>query len=92
VSPDSVYPTEEDSVEQGDLLFLYTDGLCDLGEGKELMPDDPTFLSLVQSCATQRGEAFLDAVLDQARKVADGASFADDVCLVGIEIDRLLGG
>jgi sigma-B regulation protein RsbU (phosphoserine phosphatase) len=85
----SVYPTQEDSVEPGDLLFLYTDGLCDLGEGKELEPEDPRFLDLVQSCSSQQGEAFLDAVLTAARKFSGHDDFEDDVCLVGIDIMRL---
>ena len=60
---DSVYPTEEVfGPSRVSLLFLYTDGLCDLGEGKDLSADDPLFLSLVQNCARQQGEAFLDAV------------------------------
>jgi len=89
VAKDSVYPTEEDSVKAGDLLLLYTDGLCDLGEGKDLTPDDPQFLSLVQNCARQRGEAFLDALLTQTRRLSGQDHFLDDVCLVGIEIERL---
>jgi sigma-B regulation protein RsbU (phosphoserine phosphatase) len=91
VANDSVYTTEEDSVRPGDLLFLYTDGLCDLGEGKDLEPDDPRFLTLVQSCARYKGEAFLDAVLEQARQFSGQEKFLDDVCLVGIEVERLLG-
>ncbi len=89
VVADSAYPVAEMLVEPGDLLFLYTDGLCDLGEGHELTPDDPEFLSLVRSCADLQGEAFLDAVLDKARQVSGAECFEDDVCLVGIEIQQL---
>jgi sigma-B regulation protein RsbU (phosphoserine phosphatase) len=92
VAKDSVYPTEEDSVKPGDLLLLYTDGISDLGEGKDLMPNDPRFLSLVQNCAHQRGEVFLDALLVQARNFSGHEHFLDDVCLVGIEIERLTQG
>jgi sigma-B regulation protein RsbU (phosphoserine phosphatase) len=89
VAKDSVYPTEQDVVKAGDFLLLYTDGLCDLGEGKDLTPDDPQFLRLIQNCARQRGEAFLDALLTQARQFSGQDAFRDDVCLVGIEIERL---
>jgi sigma-B regulation protein RsbU (phosphoserine phosphatase) len=92
VARDSVYPTEEDVVKAGDLLLLYTDGLCDLGEGKDLTPDDPQFLALVQNCARQRGEAFLDALLTQTRQFSGYDHFLDDVCLVGIDIDHLVEG
>jgi serine phosphatase RsbU (regulator of sigma subunit)/ActR/RegA family two-component response regulator len=89
VAKDSVYPTEEDAMKPGDLLLLYTDGLCDLGEGKDLTPDAPQFLSLVESCARHRGKAVLDALLTQARQFSGQNHFLDDVCLVGIEIERL---
>jgi sigma-B regulation protein RsbU (phosphoserine phosphatase) len=89
VTKDSVYPTEEDVIKAGDFLLLYTDGLCDLGEGKDLTPDDPRFLRLVQDCSRQKGEALLDALLGQARQFANRDRFLDDVCLVGIEIERL---
>lgn len=89
VAKDSVYPTEEDVVKAGDFLLLYTDGLCELGEGKDLTPDDPQFLKLVQNCAREHGEAFLDALLAQARQFSGEDDFRDDVCLVGIEIERL---
>jgi phosphoserine phosphatase RsbU/P len=91
VANDSVYTTEEDAVQPGELLLLYTDGLCDLGEGKELEPDDPRFLTLIKNCCRQKGEAFLDAVLEQARQFSGQEKFQDDVCLVAIEVERLLG-
>jgi sigma-B regulation protein RsbU (phosphoserine phosphatase) len=91
VTKDSVYPTEEDVVKAGDFLLLYTDGLCDLGEDKNLAPDDPRFLRLIQNCARQRGEAFLDTLLTQARQFSGEDHFQDDVCLVGIEVERLTG-
>jgi sigma-B regulation protein RsbU (phosphoserine phosphatase) len=91
VTKDSIYRTEQDVVKAGDFLLLYTDGLCDLGEGKDLTPDDPQFLRLVQNCSRQHGEAFLDALLTQARQFSGQDDFRDDVCLVGIEIERLTG-
>ena len=89
VSKSSVYPTEEDVIKAGDFLLLYTDGLCDLGEGNDLAPDDPRFLRLVQDCSRQHGEALLDALLSQAKQFASLERFLDDVCLVGVEIERL---
>jgi serine phosphatase RsbU (regulator of sigma subunit) len=90
VAKDSAYPTEEDVVTPGDFLLLYTDGLCDLGEGKDLSPADTQFRQLIRSCGQQRGEAFLDALLTGARKVSGHDTFPDDVCLVGVEIERLV--
>jgi sigma-B regulation protein RsbU (phosphoserine phosphatase) len=86
VADDSEYAFESDSVEPGDLLFLFTDGLCDLGEGRELTPDDPRFVALVKNAAQHRGEVFLDAILGEARRISGAERFTDDVCLVAVEI------
>jgi sigma-B regulation protein RsbU (phosphoserine phosphatase) len=90
VAGDTVYTTEEAQVKAGDFLLLYTDGLCDLGEGKDLSPDDPKFLQIARECSQLHGAAFLDALLDKARAFSGREKFADDVCLVGLEIERLV--
>jgi sigma-B regulation protein RsbU (phosphoserine phosphatase) len=88
VIPDSVYEVEEEIAEPGDVLFLYTDGLLDLGEGNEMSFDDPPFLKMVQSAASNSGEAFLDRILANARAVSGVDHFLDDVCLLALEFER----
>ncbi|HEX4141132.1 MAG TPA: SpoIIE family protein phosphatase, partial [Candidatus Methylacidiphilales bacterium] len=90
VARDSVYTTEEAAMRPGDFILLYTDGLCDLGEGKDLAPDDPKFLQIVQECGPRHGAAFLDALLAKVRAFSGQEKFADDVCLVGLEFERLV--
>ena len=90
VAKDSTYSTEEATMKPGDFILLYTDGLCDLGEGKDLSPDDPRFLQIAQECSPLHGAAFLDALLAKARAYSGHENFADDVCLVGLEIERLV--
>jgi sigma-B regulation protein RsbU (phosphoserine phosphatase) len=85
VIPDSVYAVEEDKIGPGDMLFLYTDGIFDLGEGKEMAFGDESFLNLVRAAAAHTGGAFLDDLLAHAREIAGKTSFEDDVCLVAIE-------
>ena len=88
VIPDSVYDEEQEQTEPGDVLFLYTDGLLDLGEGLELAYDDPRFLHLVQSAAANSGEALLDRILANAREISGQEAFLDDVCLLAVEVER----
>jgi len=90
VAADSVYTTEEATFKPGDFVLFYTDGLCDLGEGKDLSPGDPKFLQIARECGSQRGAAVLDGVLAQARAYSGQENFADDVCLVGLEIERFV--
>ena len=93
VIADSVYAVEEDRVEPGDLIFLYTDGLFDLGEGRELSHDDPLFLEMVQACVPgKRAGPFprRGARAGPARKLSGQDTFSDDVCLLALEVDRLV--
>jgi sigma-B regulation protein RsbU (phosphoserine phosphatase) len=90
VAKDSTYTTEEATMKPGDFILLYTDGLCDLGEGKDLSPDDPRFLQIAQECSPLHSGAFLDALLAKARAYSGQENFFDDVCLVGLEIERLV--
>jgi sigma-B regulation protein RsbU (phosphoserine phosphatase) len=85
VIPDSVYGVEEEKIASGDILFLYTDGIFDLGEGKEMAFGDERFIEMVRAAAAKTGGAFLDDLLARARAVSGQTSFEDDVCLVAIE-------
>jgi sigma-B regulation protein RsbU (phosphoserine phosphatase) len=85
VIPDSSYSVEEEKIGPGDMLFLYTDGIFDLGEGKELAFGDTRFLDMVRAASAKTGGAFLDDLLARARALAGKSTFEDDVCLVAIE-------
>ena len=89
VTPDSIYSEQEDFVQPGDYLFLYTDGLLDLGTGREFTADDPDFISLIEDSIAPTGEAFLDEILHRARTIAGSTHFNDDLCLVGIDVQGL---
>jgi sigma-B regulation protein RsbU (phosphoserine phosphatase) len=88
VIPDSTYEDEQEQTQPGDTIFLYTDGLLDLGEGLEMAYDDSRFLQMVQSAASHSGEAFLDRVLANARAISGHEHFLDDVCLLTVDVER----
>lgn len=85
VIPDSVYGVEEEKIASGDILFLYTDGIFDLGEGKEMAFGDERFIEMVRAAAAKTGGAFLDDLLARARAISGKTTFEDDVCLVSID-------
>ena len=85
VIPDSTYGVEEESISTGDILFLYTDGIFDLGEGNEMAFGDERFLEMVRGAAAHTGGAFLDDLLARARAISGKTTFEDDVCLVSID-------
>jgi len=83
---ESTYETEEETLEEGDRLLLYTDGLREL---EEVEVSDPQFLSLVEASARQPDKVFLDALIQGVRKLSQNTPFVDDVCLVEIHLRHL---
>jgi len=82
---DSAYAVLEDTIEPGDRLLFYTDGLRDLGDEAEIGLSDGTFLSLIRKCAiASPGDGFLDTVLEAVKASAGAEAFLDDVCLVEV--------
>ena len=92
VADDSVYVTQEAVISLGDRLLLFTDGLCDLGGDDAFMRDDQRFLDLVQSCTAVTGDRFLEAIVEKVKQLAGEKNFFDDVCLVGVDWERVLQG
>ena len=83
---ESTYETEEERLEEGDRLLLYTDGLREL---EEIEVGDRQFLSLAETSARQPDKVFLDTLIQGVRKLSPGTPFVDDVCLVEIHLRRL---
>ena len=82
---DAVYMTQRDTLNVGDRLFLFTDGLCDIEAKNGTRFESGAFVSIVKNCARLRGEAFLDAVVEQVKAATAAQAFEDDVCMLGIE-------
>lgn len=83
---ESTYETEMETLEEGDRLLLYTDGLREL---EEIDVNDRQFLALVEASARQPDKVFLDSLIQGVRKLSRGTPFADDVCLVEIHLRHL---
>jgi sigma-B regulation protein RsbU (phosphoserine phosphatase) len=84
----SVYHTHEAQLAPGDTIVLYTDGIYDVdrADGKYLTED--TLPEFVRPLARARGESLLDGIIGEIQKFAMGSPFADDVCVVGIELAK----
>jgi sigma-B regulation protein RsbU (phosphoserine phosphatase) len=90
VVSDSVYRTHEAKIAPGDTLLLFTDGLSDLAGPQEVDLDKQPFLDLVQTSSRLRGEAFLDDLIKQVQHYSGSETFLDDVCLVGVEFEKMV--
>jgi len=87
-----VYSTHELPVDEGDQILVFTNGLF-LAEN----PNDEPFGSdrLRESIRQRAGlpvNKLIQDVASEIERFAEGRPFADDICLVGMEISRLLAG
>jgi len=89
---DAVYPTNEQPVGAGDVLLLFTDGLYEVASADGL--DDfgkPRLLEAVRRRGNVALGPLCDALLDEVRQFSGGTLFADDVCLLSVQVARLQG-
>jgi sigma-B regulation protein RsbU (phosphoserine phosphatase) len=82
---DANYQSSEVILSRGDLVLLFTDGLIEVqGPDNELYTQQQ-----LQAAVQQRTELpapqLLDALLEEVRRFAAQAEFADDVCLVAMD-------
>ncbi|HXB70450.1 MAG TPA: PP2C family protein-serine/threonine phosphatase [Candidatus Acidoferrales bacterium] len=69
------------SVNPGDLMVAYTDGLCETRNQRGEEWGWPRFLEKVESCAESRARDIVDAVMQETEMFAAGATQYDDVTL-----------
>jgi len=83
----AAYPTCRYPMAAKDVLLLFTDGLYEV-ENPELGEyGQSRLLAAVQQRARLPTEALLDELLDDVRRFSRTKEFADDVCLVAVELD-----
>lgn len=88
VFKDAVYETRTRSIEPRDLLILFTDGLCEVEGNNEDYFSQEMLLDLLRNGMEQPAEKLMDETISQIRDFALGHTFTDDVCLIGVEIEK----
>jgi serine phosphatase RsbU (regulator of sigma subunit) len=81
------FTTIEETITAGDRVLLFTDGLFEAAapNGEEFGPE-----RLAATLARQAGQpldASLTALLGQVKEFSGGTEFADDVCIVAVELN-----
>jgi sigma-B regulation protein RsbU (phosphoserine phosphatase) len=83
---DSVYDTTQSPLAGGDLVVLFTDGLYEVeGANQQLYSQEKLMEAIKRRARVPTGELF-DQLLEEVRAFGQGAEFADDVCLVGMDV------
>jgi phosphoserine phosphatase RsbU/P len=83
---DSVYTTSQAAILPGDLIMLFTDGLYDVeGPNQDVISPD-WVLAEVRMHARKSASELFDQLLAEIIRVSGNTAFADDVCLVAMEV------
>jgi len=83
------FPTHRCSIEVGDLVALFTDGLIEAeGADNESFSPERLLAAVNQRAKLPTNELFT-GLLDEIKKFSARSEFEDDVCIVGVEVKRL---
>jgi PAS domain S-box-containing protein len=88
VFPSATYATATRSMVKGDLVMLFTDGLYEVEDATGALFDEEQLRATVSRHAALVPEEFFDRVVSDIRKYSQSETFADDVCVVGMQIRR----
>jgi sigma-B regulation protein RsbU (phosphoserine phosphatase) len=87
---DSTYATASCPLALGDLVMLFTDGLYEVEGPENRQFSQDLLLQAVQKHADMHCADLFDAILKEIKQFSASQEFADDVCLVGVEVDEKL--
>lgn len=92
VLEESAYVTSCAAVEAGDRVILFTDGLFEIESASGDLFDEKRLLDAVRRRVTLPLETLFPELLAELRQFSASGQFDDDVCLVGVEVERIGGG
>ncbi len=84
----SIYPTCRCPIVPRDLILLFTDGIYEVDNAAEEEYGQERLLAAVRQRSTLATEKLFDELLRDVRRFSGVEEFQDDVCLVGMEIQR----
>ncbi len=85
---DSVYTSATFPLAVGDMVMLFTDGLYEVEGPENRQFSQDLLLQTVQKHAGLHCADLFDAILNEIKQFSASQEFADDVCLVGVEVDE----
>jgi serine phosphatase RsbU (regulator of sigma subunit) len=88
IFPSATYATAARSMVKGDLVMLFTDGLYEVEDATGAFFNEEQLRASASRHAALVPEEFFDRVLGDIRKYSQSETFADDVCVVGVQIRR----
>ncbi len=90
LAADTVYSEELNTLEEGDFVLFYTDGVTEAESAAEEEFGVERLVEVVRALAGHPAEEVCNAVLDAVERFTGGVTFSDDVTLLVVE--RLMSG
>lgn len=90
VFDDTIYVMHETAIAPRDLVFLFTDGLYEVENSRGELFDFSLLEQVARGRLDRPAEELFGEILDEVRHYSATGAFGDDVCLVGMEVQRLL--
>jgi sigma-B regulation protein RsbU (phosphoserine phosphatase) len=87
---DAQYHSSSYELSAGDVLLLFTDGLFEVEGADAQYYDQTRLLRAVSQRAGLCAEELCQQLVDEVQQFAGTKDFADDVCLIAMEIDHLM--
>ena len=84
----STYPTASHSLAAGDIMMLFTDGLYEVEGADNQQFSQDLLLQAVRKHSTLHCADLFTAILEEIKQFSASHEFADDVCLVGTEVNE----
>ena len=85
---DFSYPTNECRIAPGDLVMMFTDGLYEVANANEEEFGPERLREVVSHLGALPPLKLFDELLAEIRKFSVNGEFTDDVCLVGMKLER----
>jgi len=92
VFEESQYRAEERALAPRDLVMLYTDGLYEVESPEGAFYEKEELLSAVGRLQARSTPELFDELLAEIRGFAGKDEFGDDMCVVGVDVEHLMGG
>ncbi len=86
---DAKFHTFDRSIQAGNLVLLFTDGLFEVENSAGEIFTEERLRELILTHADRPAHELMEEVFSEIERFADAKAFTDDVCLVGMEIIHL---
>ncbi|HEX4665225.1 MAG TPA: SpoIIE family protein phosphatase [Chthoniobacterales bacterium] len=89
IFPSAIYATAARPMAEGDRVMLFTDGLYEVEDATGRFFNEEQLRATVSRHAALVPEEFFERVVSDIRGSSRSGTFADDVCVVGMQIRRI---